>query len=636
MSQTSDTYDLPFSSASDDGTDSQQSSDATAGVYDGVLHLIASGATTCEQSTVFWTWSGREDSTASVALAIQRLDNDSVGTDSRRSMNIRRSTRRHSNLVARAGAPINVAGSVALSSNRWSWDTSVDAGRYRWVATVVGSDIIATSSPFTVTRGTDTSCIPGGGSDDSVTTTGDPAGTSASAPPSTDPAPATTAAAVQPSSAPASGPSATPSTLSGNDHSPKNSSGGGGVSTGGIAAAVVLSLLTLAALVILFLRRRAAAAAGRQGGQNTWNEKFFGGMGRSGSGNSQHKRTISEPMDPVHSAGLAMHEADIRATMRNPTFGDASMLNRDHAIDFSQPGSPDAQPISPSHFAHLAQRGNSEVHSEADQESSFGHAGVGAGAGLYMQENRNLGRDSTLITPAQQSHFSQSTAATDPWLSGRPASADVDPFTNENAVIVTAHRQPTAVAPAVTVTRADSTVRRKPVPSFHSDSDVSRNIEIADAREEMNDDSGPTHGYLTAEGGTESPFSDANEVRALSPAQQSSMNEHSITNEHEALTPPMLPFAERVTHDRSSRSSGFPESAKGSDSPSLDIEVDRLAAHDYNRPPFAPPGMRTLLEAPQEAATRSGSSPAAFNEQDQFKLSVHLGEGDFRFSFPGQ
>lgn len=287
--------------------------------------------TTCASTNIRWYWTGTDAEASALQVTIQVASLQSM---SRRSLGERGSNDRFikrridtaTHTLQKRLITINIAGAsnIPLSAMQWMWP-SVDLhpGSYRVALTIQGGGATTYSDDFTVTTGTDTSCLTdvstiSSATDDASASTSAVDETSTTAPASTTseagtPTSQTSAPASSNTSAAEFG-SDSNSSAAAQDQDQHDSS-----NTGKIVAGVAVPVVAILAVIAIFFCCRKRQADNAQTRRNAWSEKAVAMLDRSNSTSSAaqglHQRNISEPFGPTHEAGLADHESYIRNDM---------------------------------------------------------------------------------------------------------------------------------------------------------------------------------------------------------------------------------------------------------------------------------------------------------------------------------
>lgn len=349
-----------------------------------LLVQVQNTVVTCGSATVQWVWTGSSYDEMSHALSIAVVqagnDNDSDGSALKRSVEgsqlnehkktiKRRSASKMQRLQARRLA-VRIAGgsSIPMSVQSWTWSTvALPPGTYQLAVTVLNTGLTVMSDPFQVVIGNSTTCL-GNTSyqtinlPDSTSTTATTSSTVQSTNTSATNTAANTSASQNASTttSPASSSVAATSPISNGSQQQSQANtdqGNQGSSNGGkIAAGVLVPVFAIAAVIALFYccrkRNMNESAERRQG----WSEKAITLLNRGSSKHStNHARNISQPTNPVHSAGLTQHNAVIRNEMVEAREGCASgptmQTNGEHWVDLAT--DTDAHPISSDHMQDI-------------------------------------------------------------------------------------------------------------------------------------------------------------------------------------------------------------------------------------------------------------------------------------------
>ncbi|PWN88086.1 hypothetical protein FA10DRAFT_268309 [Acaromyces ingoldii] len=634
---------------------------------------------TCEPATVSWEWTGStvEEVGQKVAIAVESvgdtnsLDRRSLVISSASRLTKQRRAKRSERDAVKRGTPANLAGaaSIPMTDGSWVWNSvGLEPGSYRFVVNAPGMSITSYSSVFNVQQGPDTSCIYAGAASSTasstpVTTSSAPAMTSASSNSS-----AASSSAVHNTASTASNAATGAAATSSLQNAASESSHSGGLSGGKIAAAVILPLLAVIGLLCFFcFRKRKGTNDGAQDGapskdDGNFTEKVLAAVGSRGK-TSKHKRDISAPMYPVHSAGLAMHEHAVANEMRRTTDDDPMAPNPEHWVAFN--GSEDAQAVSPRNVDDIVNRENARRSQDdgADDENV-------AGLGLYKQ-GKNRPYDDNIFLP--HSHLSTINEASSSNPSRVPSTEIVVVTSKPSSEL---ERQQTAMADdrrPVDLARSASagstfSIRRKPAPAItksmvgesqdsarrSSQGSTSSRIllpspdQIGDEEQgqETITDRTDRAGHPQTPGSSISsahgPFSDANEVVTVPGAEPIVISRWSASNvsdaeQAETLTSPRPAFLADGEAGRSSRTSEqFPASVHSTDAPSAWIPAARpsntsVTADGLHR-------RNDSADRNTPAALTDVSLPPTATEEERnraFKLSVSLDEKDrgFRISF---
>lgn len=536
----------------------------------------------CEAANIAWVWTGDTSdlyvNTIQVAVEQESENNRRSLAEASPIRYIRKRTQR---LHSRDSIAINIAGGsdVPMSQGSWTWNSvGVPAGTYRMALTIEGEGYTGYSPTFTVRQGDDTSCLGGTGqSSDNVPTTTVTAQQTSTAPgqvittngPNTTTQHGGTASVVKPS---ATTPVATAPTYNAqSDSGDDDNSSKKGPSGGGIAAAVIVPLLVGSVLFYLFCFRRR-----KTGGQSTspdWSEKFTGLLGGGGSrGNSEHRRQISTPLDPVHAAGLAKHESAVMREMR-PANDDPNTVTRapEHWVDFHPDvQESDAHLVSPQRVEEMV-RASMEM---GNQQRTFYQQGSNE---ALRQSTATSAQRSTMMTESDghstlpsylrdadfTSHHTHSSFGHD--VTGAPVG-----HPDENPTLKRSSTQRTH-----TLERSESRIRRKPVPTY---STVGIQQATASSSPALSDDA--------------SPFSDVHQVETpseiIAKAHESTCTTtssamiqedrlHEILQAHEEVMAesPILDPSPALLHTPDSMSQEFPVSVNGSPAPRVLLDTPR-------------------------------------------------------------
>jgi hypothetical protein len=536
----------------------------------------------CEAANIAWVWTG---DTSDLYINTIQVAVEQESENSRRSLAeaspIRFIRKRSQKLHSRDNIAINIAGGsdVPMSQGSWTWNSvGVPAGTYRMALSIEGEGYTGYSPTFTVQQGDDTSCLGGiGQSSNNVPTTTVTAQQTSTAPgqvittdvPNTTSQHGGTASVVKPSATTpiATAPTYNAQSESGND----DNSSKKGTSGGAIAAAVIVPLLVGSVLFYLFCMRRRKA-----GGQSTspdWSEKITGLLGGVGNrGNSEHRRQISTPLDPVHAAGLAKHESAVMREMR-PVNDDPNSVTRapEHWVDFHPDvQESDAHLVSPQRVEEMV-RASMEM---SNQQRPFYQQGSNE---ALRQSTSTSAQRSTMTTESDgnstlpsylrdadfTSYHTHSSFGHD--VNGVPVGHSDDTPTLKRSSTQRTH----------TLERSESKIRRKPVPTY---STVGVEQAITSSSPALSDDA--------------SPFSDVHQVdtpsEIIAKAHQSSsttvssaiiqddrLHEILQADQEIMVDSPTLAPSPALLHTPASMSEEFPVSVSGSPAPRVLLDTPR-------------------------------------------------------------
>lgn len=466
------------------------------------------------------------------------------------------------------------------------------------------------------------------------------------------------------------------------------------MSGGKIAAAVLLPLLAIVGLIGFFcFRKRRDTEKGAlhgdshgSGGDGSFTEKVLAAVGTRGGKRIKHKREISAPMHPVHAAGLAMHEHAVASEMRRTHDKDPISPPPEHWVAFNN-GGEDAQAITPRNLEDIVNRENARRSQDDDATNKEDGA---TGLGLY-QQGKNRQYDDEIYLPFSHLSTINETPSSNP---SRAPSAEIVVVTSKPSAAEPASQHQTTVnmdesKPEALARSASSgsmfSVRRKPAPVVttsmiedvspystnlrpnsqgststrvllpgpdqHSNEEHAGREMIASVTDSERDPPTPSGSINSAHG----PFSDANEVPVLSPADANAVSRWSASNvsdepsqsemaatettetDAETLKSPRPAFMADERNARTSRSSEqFPSSVHSVDAPSTYMTA--------GRPSCTSPTTEGLH---RRSGSTERNSPSAFTDlclpstttegdnKKAFKLSVGLDEKDqgFRLSF---
>jgi hypothetical protein len=564
--------------------------------------------TACEAANIQWVWTGNQDdlvdNTVQIAVEQQSENFRRSLAEASPIRKVRRKSQLHSRDIA-----INIAGgsNIPMSQQQWTWNSvGVPEGTYRMALTIQGQGYTGYSSTFTVSQGEDTSCLGGSGAGVPTTTalvqtsTAPGEVVSTAAPQSTNqttsPAPAITSTSA-PSSTSTSNNSAP--TFKAESDSGKNGSSNKGPSGGAVAAAVIIPLIVAGVLLAFCMRRKKAAG---QPISPDWSEKFTGLLGGGNRSNKEHRRQISTPMDPVHAAGMAMHEQAIKTQMRqaNDVSG-AVTQTPEHWVDFNPDvQESDARLVSPSRVDDMV-RASMEVNNSSLPQHPFYQQG--ANEALRQSTSTSMQR-STMTTESDgnstlpsylrdadfTSYHTHSSFGHD--VNGAPVGHLDDATTLKRS----------STQRSNTLERSESKVRRKPVPTYST-------LGVSQAAGQSSS---------TVNNDDASPFSDVHGIATSAYKSHEDMissSNHSVHDGslHEILKgdqevvedSPTLGVSPALLHTPASMSGEFPVSVHGS------------------------PAGRVLLNTPR------GSLTDEEDKKETYKLSIAVPKEDrgFRVSF---
>lgn len=596
-------------------------------------------AVSCAPAEIQWVWTGSslDAMTHVLSMAVVPIDGYSkrhVNTAANARL-IKRRLSQPRSLQSRDVA-IRIAGgsNVAMSDQSWTWNSvGVSPGTYRMALTVVGAGLTGYSSSFTVQAGTDMSCLGIGAAPSSTTDIPAPTSTDSAVSSTTDdggiastqtsddsqssPTSSSANAAITSSSIPVSG-----------DAQQQESTTGNNGHSGKIAAAVVVPLAAIAGIVALFYCRRKRtsrqAASRRQG----WSEKAITMLNRTRSqGGAGHGRNISEPLNPIHSAGLTKHDDAVRAEMCEaregctlaPSARITSTAGTEHWIDFA--GETDACPISPDRMDEI-------VRVSTEQSRTTGQ-------GLYQQGSNHALRESIVGDRTQSTTSANSSlpaylrdvASPAPSFGqdadGRPinvpepqrlsqSSTEMHGLSRDGSVVT---RQ--GSTRDLTRSASKGSVRRKPVPQISvSTTDDSASAIVPDEHD---------------------PFADS---EAVNPAERASTR----VDDAPAIKPHFsLASGRTIDDDRLQEIlDGETETLQ---TPRHSTFVDAPESVHASPAPFSARGSRMesaqllpgrSLTGPVDVGSSDAGSPMSDAQREAWKLSVRLSDqqGGFRVSFP--
>lgn len=577
----------------------------------------------CESATIAWQWSGSQsdlsDNTVSIAVEEESSSHRRSLAEPSPIRFIRKRSGSNRRLHSRDSNAINIAGGqqVPMSDLEWIWNSvGVPQGTYRMVLTIDNQGYTAYSDPFTVSLGSDTSCL------GSLVSTSSgqnvPTTTASSVQTSTAPGMVTTAfnststASNQASQgvSKTSNPSSSTSSSIAPTYSVQNTSSSQdskkGTSGGGIAAGVIIPLLVVGGLLYYFCFRRKKAASGNTPSHD-WSEKFTGFLGGSRNNynnNSAHRREISTPMDPVHAAGLAMHEHAVKTQMRQAGEDSNAVTHApEHWVDFGQDiQESDARLVTP-------QRVDEMIRASMDTARNEPFYQQGANTDL-RQSTANSDQRSTMMTADSDGNSTLPSYLRDADFAsqhthssfGHEANGTAVPHVGDDAPLQRSPTQKSALE------RKDSKIRRKPVPTYST-------IGVTQAAAASSS---------TLHSDDVSPFSDAHRVSTPPACEfiggghdsiattsttviQDEKLQEMLTQDQEVMEDsPTLPFAETPIHS----------------------STDRFPVSVYSSVAGSPP-QRILLDTPRR------NSLTEEQKKESYKLSIQLPQEDrgFRVSF---
>lgn len=635
-----------------------------------LLVQVPSNIVTCGSATVQWVWTGSayDEMTHDIAIAVVQADSDDSSDSATFKRNVdeaqlhdhkrtikRRSMSKMQRLQKRRMA-VRIAGgsNIPMSVQSWTWSSvALVPGTYQLAVTILNTGVTVMSDVFTVSTGNNTTCL--GGASYQSTELPDSTSTAPSTS-STDESTNTMATNTQ-TDATASQNSSTSTPATSNSSAatspiPSDSQqqsqantdqGNHGSNNGGkIAAGILVPTLAIGAVIAFFYFCRKRKINESAEHRQAWSEKAITLLNRASSKRDPaHVRNISQPTNPIHSAGLTQHNADIRNEMiearEGCTLEPTSQGNTEHWVDLA--ADTDARPITPDHMQDIVRISmsqsrdepmNTSIASSRAESSSTSHSTLPP----YLREVRSpapsFGQDANgqplIASAARPSEDERRSSQTSTQMHDLSRNGSV----TSNATVTVGRKDSTR---DLTRNNSKNSVRRKPVPRISVSPDKLETVQSSAAV--VSDEHGP---FADDKEVSSSPQIDssrqvtATTLQAAPPIQSHLSVVSGQTIYNDQLRDMLDGDAEILRTPRHSNTSDFPESvhpspmsAQGS-SPNLDAG---------SRVPILS-SSRLRFESSHDDVPVNENATA--EQREAWKLSVQLQDQDrgFRVSFPSE
>jgi hypothetical protein len=634
-----------------------------------LLVQVQSNVVTCGSATVQWVWTGSsyDEMTHSLSIAVVQADNDGDSDSSAYKRSVegyqltehkktikRRSTSKMQRLQARRMA-VRIAGgsNIPMSVQSWTWSTvALPPGTYQLAVTILNTGLTVLSDTFTVSTGNNTTCL--GNTSYQSTDLPDSTSTAAATTSSTnqntnsyvtstaaDSSATQNASNVAPStSSPVTAPS--PASNGSQQQSQANTDQGNQSNNNGgkIAAGVLVPLLAIGAVIAFFYccrkRNMNESAERRQG----WSEKAITLLNRGSSKRGPtHGRNISQPTNPIHSAGLTQHNADIRNEMMEAREGctpePVTHRHGEHWVDLA--ADTDAHPISPDHMQDIVRISMNQSREEPTDTAlpSIRTQSVSTSSSTlppYLREVRSpapsFGQDAngqpliaTAATKSAEEERRSSQSSTQMHDLSRNGSV------TSNATVTIGRKDSIR---DLTRNNSKNSIRRKPVPRISISPEQLETVQSPEAI--VSDEHGP---FADDKEVSSSPHFDSSTktlLQAVPPIQPHLSVVSGKTINDDELQGMLDEDSEILRTPRHSNAADVPESVHPSPM-SMHESSPRLDAG--NRiPTFS--SSRLRFESSNDLVP--GNKEPTAEEREAWKLSIQLQDQDrgFRVSFPSQ